>query len=463
MTNLIVTSFKKAYARGITRIFMLVLGVLFFIPLTVYYLAKRGNNKYKEELSKIRERLLNSEEKALMETEIRQHVQRKAEFFKKTGDQEREIKTLLTKQLEERARKIMREEHPDLKEASFVNTVSECLQKPQFMAMLMLLGFPAFIFILLMSNPFIKYIFERLVLTIFVVFGVTFLVFTILYISPMDASYNALGELATQEQRDAFNVAYGLDKPYLEQLWNSFKGIATLNPGKSYVDSDNVINSIARRFPVTLQLTFYSLTLAVVLAVPAGILSALKSSSLADYIVMLIALVGLSIPAFWFGFMLILSFSIKLKLMPVIFVQSWIGYVMPAIVMGTGLAASVARMTRSSMLEVMGQDYIVTAKAKGLSYGKVVLRHALGNAMIPIVTVIGIQFGAMMGGATVVEKVFNMPGIGSWLVDKQFIPDIPAVLAGVVYISIIASLANLFVDILYAYLDPRIKAKIKGY
>ena len=137
--------------------------------------------------------------------------------------------------------------------------------------------------------------------------------------------------------------------------------------------------------------------------------------------------------------------------------------IMPVFVWGTGMAANVARTTRSSLLEVLSQDYIVTAKAKGLGYWKVILRHALGNAMIPIVTVVGLQFGSMMSGATVVEKVFNINGLGFMLVERQFIPDIPVVLAGVVYISLAVSLVNLFVDLLYAFLDPRIKAKIKGY
>ena len=135
---------------------------------------------------------------------------------------------------------------------------------------------------------------------------------------------------------------------------------------------------------------------------------------------------------------------------------------MPAIVLGTSLAASVARMTRSSMLEVISADYIVTARAKGLSKKTVILKHALGNAMIPIVTVIGLQFGGMLGGSAVTEKVFNVNGIGSYIVDKQFIPDIPIVLAGVVYVAIIISIVNLLVDILYAFLDPRIKSKIKS-
>ena len=221
---------------------------------------------------------------------------------------------------------------------------------------------------------------------------------------------------------------------------------------------------IAKRLPVTMEMTLASLLLAVAIAVPTGILSALKPYSILDYVVMLLALIGLSMPSFWMGLILIYNCSIKLGWFPVSFIPGdWKSYVMPAIVLGTGMMASVARTTRSSMLEVLSQDYIVTAKAKGLSKRKVIIRHAPGNAMIPIVTIVGIQFGSMMSGATVVEKVFNINGLGNMLVERQFIPDIPVVLAGVVYVAIAVSLVNLFVDLLYAFLDPRIKAKIKGY
>lgn len=450
----------------IIRIFMLLLGVLFFLPMAVLYLFKRKSNAYSAELKKVYKSMEKSGERKSIEEEVNSHTQRKLSFFGRDDAEsmKKEADRVLEIRLNERARQIMREEKPQLKASSFTDFVISSLERTPYMAWLAILGLPSFLFIILMSNPFIKYIFERLIMMVFVVFGVTFLVFTILYVSPMDASYNILGELATQDQRDAFNAAYGLDRSYGVQLLNAFKGIATLNPGKSYVGGENVIETIVNRFPVTLKMTFASLGLAVLLAVPSGILSSLKPYSILDYVVMLFALIGLSIPAFWFGNMLILTFSIKLGLLSALFEPGKaISFLMPAIVMGTGLSASVARMTRSSMLEVLNQDYIVTAKAKGLSRSKVVIRHALGNAMIPIITVIGIQFGSMLGGATVVEKVFNMPGIGSWLVDKQFIPDIPAVLAGVVYISIVASLVNLFVDVLYAFLDPRIKAKIKGY
>jgi peptide/nickel transport system permease protein len=200
------------------------------------------------------------------------------------------------------------------------------------------------------------------------------------------------------------------------------------------------------------------------IALPAGIISAIKQYSSFDYIAMFIALLGLSIPNFWLGLMLILYFAINLKVLPATFqVGNWLTLIMPAIVLGTGMSASVARMTRSSMLEVKNADYILTARAKGLPENKVVMKHILGNALIPIVTTIGGQFGGMLGGSSVTEKVFNINGIGSYIVEKQYIPDIPVVLAGVVYISFIISIMNLVIDILYAVIDPRIKSRMKNY
>ncbi|MDR0571212.1 MAG: ABC transporter permease [Clostridiales Family XIII bacterium] len=460
--NFIRTSFQKTFSKTSSRTLLLLLGALFFLPAYFYYLTKRGDDPYGARLREIRLGMEKDGTKTALLDEVGGHVRRKAEFFGGHVGRD-EIDAVAEARLKDEALRRLRQEAPDLLPFSFQSAVASFMSKPPVMALFVVFAFPAFIFLVLMANAYVKYTYERLIMTVFVVLGVTFLVFTILYISPMDASYNILGDLATQDQRNEFNAAYGLDKPYLEQLFRAFKGIVTLNPGKSLLGGEDVIVSLANKFPVTLQLTFYSLLLAVIIAVPSGILSALKPYSAADYTVMLLALIGLSIPAFWFGLILILNLSIDHKILPAIFMPgSWQSYIMPAVVMGTGLAASVARMTRSSMLEVIRQDFIMTAKAKGLSSAAVTVRHALGNAMIPVVTVVGIQFGAMMGGATVVEKVFNMPGIGNWLIDKQFIPDTPAVLAGVVYIAIVVSLVNLFVDILYAFLDPRIKMKIKG-
>jgi peptide/nickel transport system permease protein len=203
--------------------------------------------------------------------------------------------------------------------------------------------------------------------------------------------------------------------------------------------------------------------MAIVLAIPVGMISAAKPNSFWDYTFMFVALIGLSIPNFWQGLVFILNFSIKWHILPATYSpDDWLSIIMPVVVLGTGLTASIARMTRSSILEVINEEYIVTAKAKGLKPSRVFINHALRNAIIPIITIIGLQFGGMLGGAAVTEKVFNISGLGSYIVDKQFIPDIPSILGGVVYIAITISLVNLAVDILYAFLNPRIRSQMKN-
>jgi peptide/nickel transport system permease protein len=301
-------------------------------------------------------------------------------------------------------------------------------------------------------------------MSIFVIVGVVILVFSILYISPFDPAANLLGESATQEQIASFNKLHGLDQSYLSQLWNAVLGIATFNLGSSFTGNEDVVATIANRFPVTFNLTIFALMMAIIIAIPVGIISATRPKSFLDYSLMFVALIGLSIPNFWQGLIFILGFSINLKWLPSSYVPSnWLSMIMPVVVLGTALTASIARMTRSSMLEVVSEDYIITAKAKGLSKRYILWKHVFGNAMIPIITVIGLLFGGMLGGAAVTEKVFNISGIGSYIVDKQFVPDIPSILGGVVYIAVTISIVNLIIDLLYAFIDPRIRSKMKQY
>lgn len=346
----------------------------------------------------------------------------------------------------------------------YVNTYERLMNNRLFFIASLVLSFPMYILMAIYMNPYVKYIFERVLMMAFVLLGVIVLTFTILYFSPMDPAVNILGQLATQEQVESFNEVYGLNEPYIVQLGNAIRNIFTFNLGKSFQGNENIGFAIARKFPVTLQVTFASFIVSLGIAIPAGIVSSIKQYSSFDYAFMFVALLGLSIPNFWLGLVLILNFSIHLGWLPASYsAGNWMTLIMPAIVLGTGMSASVARMTRSSMLEVKNQEYIMTAKAKGLSERSVVLKHMLGNAMIPIVTLVGMQFGGMLGGSAVTEKVFNISGIGAYIVDKQFVPDIPAVLAGVVYVSLIISVMNLLVDILYSFLDPRIKSKMKNY
>lgn len=337
------------------------------------------------------------------------------------------------------------------------------LQKKSYFYSTFILGIFMYAFLWIYGNAFSRYIVDRLVLSVFVVVGVSILVFTILYFSPMDPAANILGEAATAEQKEAFNEQHGLNESYGVQLKESVQGIFTFNLGKSFTGKEDVSESIANKFPVTLKIAVFSLLLTIIIAIPIGMLSAAKMNTFWDYALMFIALIGLSIPSFWQGLIMILEFSIKLQWLPATYSpEQYSSIIMPVIVLGTGLTAAVARMTRSSILEVINEDYIVTAKAKGLSSMKIFFNHALRNAMIPIITVIGLQFGAILGGAAVTEKVFNISGLGSYIVDKQFIPDIPAIMGGVVYIAITISLVNLLIDILYALLNPRVRSKMKN-
>ena len=278
-----------------------------------------------------------------------------------------------------------------------------------------------------------KYILKRLITLIPVIIGVSFLVYVMLDLAPGNV-LDVIGEELSAEELARLTKELALDR------------------------------SVFYRYFLYMKLTAASVVVGVVLSLPLGIKAAVKSGSLTDNTCTVIGLLGLSIPNFWLGLMLILYFSINLGILPATYQPgNNLTLIMPAIVLGTGMSASVARMTRSSMLEVKNADYILTARAKGLPENRVVMKHILGNAMIPIITTIGGQFGGMLGGSSVTEKVFNINGIGSYIVERQYIPDIPVVLAGVVYISFIVSIMNLVVDIMYAVIDPRIKSRMKNY
>ena len=472
MKKKIVTTLQRVFKKPLYRLFIFLLGIPTFVVTFFVYLQKKGSHDKNNEAGRMREQILqeleSSGEKETLYKETKLFVENKRRFFhKEHGDLEKEVQAQFQQELNRIVEKRLQanpEYQEKYKPVSFMETMQELLENNTFLIFSIITSLPMYLLMLIYSNAYAKYILERLAMILFVLFGVVFLVFTILYMSPMDPAVNILGQTATAEQIEDFNHVYGLDEPYIVQLLGSFKGLATMDMGRSYQGNEIVIEAIGRRFPVTLQVTFASLVIALIIAIPSGIISAVKPYSTFDYVFMLLALLGLSIPTFWLGLVLILNFSINLGWLPSTYSATDLRtLIMPATVLGASLAASVARMTRSSMLEVINQDYITTAKAKGLSNRTVILKHALGNAMIPIVTVVGLQFGGMLGGSAVTEKVFNITGIGSYIVDKQFIPDIPVVLTGVVYVAVIISLVNLFVDILYAFLDPRIKSKMKNY
>lgn len=458
------TTFEKMYRSNYYRFWLLVFGILSLPVVLAVYLSRKRSDRYsqiKQECAQaLRKEGIYDEQLRLAKIQ----TQRKQVFFdlkpnseKDAREEQKAADEKFGEIVKGRADAIAAKE--GIRELSLQTVFTDLMGQTWFFILSLILSFPMYLLMLIFQRRMSRYIFERLLMMVFVVIGVIFLVFTILYISPMKPAENLLGETATQEQLDNFNRIHGLDKPYLVRLADTVKNIFTFDLGKTYQGNEDVAQAIANKFPTTFQLSIWSMLVALIIAIPAGIISAIKQYSSFDRIAMFLALLGLSIPNFWLGLILILNFSINLQWLPATFVAGkTISYLMPAIVLGTGMSASVARMTRSSILEVKNSDYIMTARAKGLSERKVVLKHILRNAMIPIVTVVGLQFGSLLGGAQVVEKVFNISGLGSYLVDKQFIPDVPIVLAGVVYIAVVISLANLVVDILYSFLDPRINS-----
>ena len=461
-------TFQRMYRNSMYRIWLWVLGFFTVLVTFIKYKSLKGKDQFAAIKADLRKELEATDLQDELLQDALLQVRKKNEYFKKNAseaDVEKEAKAIAAKNFEQilQDRAKIAAEMQGVSEVTMASVFSSLIDNKVFFVASLVLSFPMYIVMVLFMNPISKYATDRIVMMVFVLFGVTWLVFTILYISPMDPALNILGQTATQEQVDQFNRVYGLDQPYLTQLMNAFKNLITLNLGNSYQGNENIVLALSNKFPITLQVTFWSMVVSLGIALPAGIISAIKQYSSFDYIAMFFALLGLSIPNFWLGLMLILYFAINLKVLPATFqVDNPLTLIMPAIVLGTGMSASVARMTRSSMLEVKNSDYVLTARAKGLPEKKVVLKHILGNALIPIITTIGAQFGGMLGGSSVTEKVFNINGIGSYIVEKQYIPDIPVVLAGVVYISFVVSIMNLLIDILYAVIDPRIKSRMKN-
>ena len=306
-----------------------------------------------------------------------------------------------------------------------------------------------------------RYVLKRLVMLIPVLIGVTFLVYFIISLSPGDTAAMLAGEDADAATIEALRHELGLDQPVIVQYAKYMLNLLQGDMGNSYKTGRPVTNMIVSCFPNTAKLAFWSILVAVGIALPIGVISATKQYSMFDNLGMVVALIGVATPNFWLGLMMIILFSLNLGWLPSGGNKGWSSYIMPAITLGTGDAALITRMTRSSMLEVIRADYIRTARAKGVPENKVVYQHALRNALIPVVTAIGLQFGSLLGGATLTETVFAWPGIGRSTVDSIKTKDTTQVLGNIVVLTITFSCVNLLVDILYAFIDPRIKAQYK--
>ena len=307
-----------------------------------------------------------------------------------------------------------------------------------------------------------KFIIKRLLALIPVIIGVTFMVYFIMSLAPGDPALLLLGDDATPEQIAALREEMGLDDPFIVQYGRYMVNLVRGDMGTSYKTKNAVASEVFSRFPNTLILAGFSTLVSIVLALPLGVFAAVKQNSLFDTVSMVIALLGVSIPIFWFGLLLILFFALRLGWFPVSGFNDGIKSLMlPGLALAFQHMAAIARTTRSSMLETIRQDYIRTVRAKGLPENKVITRHALKNALIPTITVIGLQIGGMMGGSVLTESVFAWPGIGRLMINSIQGRDTPMVLGCILMFSITFSIINLIVDIVYGFVDPRIKAQYK--
>jgi len=301
-----------------------------------------------------------------------------------------------------------------------------------------------------------EYIIRRLIQLIPVLIGVTLVSFSVLYLAPGDPAVIIAGAEATGEDIARIRSEFGLDQPFYLQYVNYLKG-AFSGELRSIRTKRPVIQEVMPRFLNTIKLTVVSMIISIVVGIFIGVFSAVKQNSFIDYVGMLIALLGICTPVFWLGLLLILLFSVVLDWLPAAGMNGLSHMVLPAFSLAAASIAVIARMTKSSMLEVIRQEYVTVARAKGLTEFKVIFKHALRNALLPTVTVVGLRFGYLLGGAVLTESVFAWPGIGRLLVTSILSRDFPVVQIGLMIVALTFVLVNLFVDLLYSYLNPRIR------
>ena len=297
----------------------------------------------------------------------------------------------------------------------------------------------------------------RLITSLVTLIGVVSLVFFLIHLIPGDPVEYILGDSARPADREALRSELGLDRPLPVQYADYLSGLIRFDLGNSLHSKQPVTALLLERLPATLKLSLVAFLLAVLIALPLGVLAATRSGTFWDSGAMTLSLLGVSIPNFWLGPMLILLFSLWLGLTPVSGMEQPGSVVLPAITLGVSLAAILARMVRSSLLEVLGEDYIRTARAKGVSEQRIVWRHALGNALLPVITLLGLQFGALLAGSVITEKVFSWPGIGLLLIDAIQQRDYPVVQGTVLLIAVGYLIVNRLTDLLYRVVDPRVR------
>lgn len=329
------------------------------------------------------------------------------------------------------------------------------------------------------------FIFNRLLQAIPTLIGISLVIFLLMRIAPGDPSAMILDPMASEAAREAFKAEHGLDRPLLDQYVRFFANALQGNWGQSYRSGSTVTSEILAALPGTIELTLFAFVVAIVVGIGLGVLAALHRNSLADYASVGLAVIGVSMPVFWLGLLLIMLFSVELRWLPVsgrmnprllfesptgfmffdalrqgdfrAFRDAFVHLLLPGLTLGLSGSALIARMTRTTLLEVLNEDYVRTALGKGLSKSQVVWRHALRTALIPIVTVVGTQAGSMLSGAVLTETVFSWPGIGTLMVNSVFIRDLPVVQGVVLVMGVIFVLVNLATDVVYSVIDPRIR------
>ncbi|KPN89607.1 ABC transporter permease [Lysinibacillus sp. ZYM-1] len=302
-----------------------------------------------------------------------------------------------------------------------------------------------------------KYILNRTFSMVVTLIGVSILVFLMMHLIPGDPVTYILGDFASEEAIAEMKNTLGLNQPLFIQYIDYIKNVLQGDLGTSYITGLTVIEEIKARFPITVQLAVYSLIIGSVVGILLGILAAVKQNTIFDQLAMVVSLIGISAPGFWIALFLIWIFSYQFSIFPISGYQGFYSLILPSITLGLGSAGNIARMTRSSMLEVIKQDFMRTAQAKGLAMIPMIFKHALQNAMIPVITLIGLQFGFLLAGAVVIETVFALPGLGSFSIEAITKRDLPTVQGLVLFMAFLFIITNMLVDLVYSLVDPRIK------
>ena len=303
----------------------------------------------------------------------------------------------------------------------------------------------------------LRYTLQKIGFTILVILGAATCAFFLVNAIPGDTATALAGPQATLEDIENLRRSLNLDAPLVQRYFNYIANLVQGDLGYSYRSNRPVLEVVLAAWPATFELTMFSMLIAILLGVPLGIYAAINRGTIGDTLSMIIAFLGVSMPSFWLGLLLIIAFSVKLPLLPFYGRGGFDSLILPGLTLGLGVGANIARLTRTSMLEILGQDYIRTALGKGVKRNKVIWVHALSNAAIPIVTIIGLQFGVLLGGQVVTETIFSWPGIGRMIISALTTRDLQIIQGGILILAFTFAIINLITDLIYAFLDPRIR------